>query len=45
MQIRCSNCAHIGQETMSDVGACNCCENFEFFSPYPPKQGQPYLVA
>lgn len=44
MQIRCSNCAHIGQETMSDVGACNCCENFEFFSPYPPKQGQPYLV-
>lgn len=44
MQIRCENCVHIGQETMADVGACNCCENFEFFSPRPSRQGRPYLV-
>lgn len=44
MQIRCKNCTHVGQETMGDVGACNCCENFSYFSPKNHKAGQPYLV-
>lgn len=32
---RCEKCLHRGQETMSDVGSCNCCDNGEFFSPMP----------
>lgn len=31
---KCENCAHWGFETMADVGACNCCENFSFYKPY-----------
>lgn len=29
----CENCKHRGQETMADVGSCNCCEDFEFYIP------------
>lgn len=44
MQIRCRNCIYDKQETMDAVGACNCCENFRFFSPKNGKVGQPYHV-
>lgn len=44
MQVRCENCIHEGQETMADVGSCNCCENFDYFKPKNRKAGQPYLV-
>ena len=29
----CDLCAHRGFLTMTDVGACNCCDEGEFFSP------------
>lgn len=32
MDHRCKNCQHRGQETISDVGSCNCCDNGEFFA-------------
>ena len=29
----CVTCNNAGWETMDKVAACNCCENFEFYTP------------
>lgn len=34
MDKKCENCKHCGLETVADVGACNCCEDFDFYSPH-----------
>ena len=31
VDVLCDICAHKGLETMSDVGACNCCDGYEFY--------------
>lgn len=33
VDVLCDICAHKGLETMSDVGACNCCDGYEFYEP------------
>jgi hypothetical protein len=34
---KCSTCAHLGDLTLEDVAACNCCENYNFYEPREEK--------